>query len=115
MPTVRAGKLRHRVVIQRHNGAQNSYGEQEDRAESGWADLIQVWAEAEPPTGTDRFDASRERTDQPYLVRMRRDPRFTVTAADRLRWDGRTLDIDAPPADIGGARRLLELSAVEHG
>lgn len=50
-----AGKLRHRVTIQKPVETQNTYGEPEVR----WQDVATVWAQVEPLRGREYFAAKQ--------------------------------------------------------
>lgn len=48
---MRAGTLRHRLVVQQNNPTKNEFGESVEN----WTDFATVWAAIEPLTGSERW------------------------------------------------------------
>jgi SPP1 family predicted phage head-tail adaptor len=92
---MQAGRLRHRVVIQRladTTDTQNAYGE-EDRV---WHDYFWAWAEIDPPKGREFFAAGQKQAQVTTRVRIRYSPSNTVTPVMRVKFGSRILQINVP-------------------
>lgn len=86
-PRIRAGALRHRVTIERDT---------ETRATDGGvvrvaATIDTIWAEVQPLTGREYFDAMQVNSDLTHKVRMRANT--NVTTSDRIVHDSRNLHV----------------------
>lgn len=84
-----AGRLRHRVAIQRATRTRDSFGE----AIRTWSTLATVWASVEPLRGREFFDAEMVQAEVSHRVIMRAYPGLQAT--DRLLYEGRVLEIQA--------------------
>lgn len=87
-----AGKLRHRVYIQRATEAANTYGEMVKT----WASIYRVWASVEPLTGRELERAQQVSAEATTRVKIR----YTddVTVGDRIlfgTYDQRVFEINA--------------------
>jgi SPP1 family predicted phage head-tail adaptor len=69
---MRAGRLRHRVVLQRRSESQGTTGE----VTWGWATLATVWASVEPVTGRQFFAAAQVQSEVDTLIRIRYRPKL---------------------------------------
>ena len=99
---MRAGKLRHRVTIQRAVEAQNEFGE----AVTTWVNVGQVWASVEPLRGREYFQADGTQAEVSTVIRMRY--RDGIVAKMRLVHGDDSYDIESV-IDVGGRGRELEL------
>jgi SPP1 family predicted phage head-tail adaptor len=100
---MRTGLLRHRVLIQRRASVQDAAGQ----VTFDWADFAQVWAEAQPLRGQELIAAQQAQSS--ITTRFRIRYRADLDETMRVTWDGRTYGIAAPPIDVDGRRKVLEL------
>ena len=77
---MRAGQLRHRLVLQRGTATQDSYGQ----TTTTWTTLGTVWGAVEPLAGREYLEARQQQTDLTTRVRVRHHA--TMGAADRITW-----------------------------
>jgi len=107
---MRAGRLRHRVTIQRYTVTQNDYGEEVE----SWTTHATRWAAVEPLTGREYFDAQQMTAEVSLRVRVRHDSTTeALTARDRISHDGRTLEIVSPPMRIKERGKEIHLMCRE--
>jgi SPP1 family predicted phage head-tail adaptor len=106
---MRAGMLRHRVtVVRRIEGAKDAVG----TPTYAWTDMeIDVPAHVRPLSGSELLAAQQVNASTTHEVRMRYGS--DITARDRLTFDGRTLEIDAPPINVDERNRELVLRCHE--
>ena len=92
---MQAGRLRHRVTIERLTGERGDAGGISDE----WQVIGTRWASVKPLTGREwgQAAAANTRISQHLLTGMTRADTLTTTLTprDRLRFKGRTLDIQA--------------------
>jgi len=84
---MRAGKLRHRVTIQRATETQSDSGE----VSRTWSTLATVWADIKPTSGAEAFRSGKIRADVGFLVTIRGG--VAAAPSDRISLSGRTLEI----------------------
>ena len=72
-----------------------------------WATYKTVWAQARPTRGRELFAAGGNASEANVTFRI--DYREDITAEMRVLWRGVEHAIVAPPIDVDGARRTLEL------
>jgi SPP1 family predicted phage head-tail adaptor len=86
---MRAGDLRHRVIIQKRAApqTQNSAGE----ITTAWSTVATVWAAVEPQSGTESLEQDARVAQVSHLVRIRR--RTDVTPAMRAVEGSHTYEI----------------------
>lgn len=101
-----AGKLRHRIIIQR---ATETLGTSGDIVRT-WATHATVWADVRAAKKDERFNGQTEsRID--YVVEIRSG--ITPTSKDRISHDGKTLEIrNVIDPDQRGARWVMECTEV---
>lgn len=104
---MRAGKLRHRITIERVTEVPGGTGEPTE----SWTSFAQVMASVEPLTGRELFDSSQTQQDTPTRFRTRYVP--GVKVKDRISWDSRLFDI-VSVSSIDERDRELEIMATEH-
>ena len=85
---MRAGRLRHRVTIQRPVNMQSEYGSKTGYA---WEDLATVWASVEPLRGREFLDAEAEGAEVTTRIVIRY--RENVGPACRVVWGTRAYDV----------------------
>lgn len=110
---MRAGRLRHRVAIQRRTGAESGFGEPTDT----WSTLATVSAGIEPISGREYFAAQQVQSEVTHRVTIRYFE--GVNPKDRLLWTdpatgvARYFDIRAV-IDRDERHREFALMCVEH-
>ena len=72
---MRAGKLRHRVVIQEKVVARDGYGEEDVT----WSEVDTVWGSVEPLRGREYLEGRQEQADVSHRIRMRYQGSITPT------------------------------------
>lgn len=102
-----AGKMDRRITIQRATITRDEYNEEVP----GWADLATVWASYEPIKDGERFRGGERAADLSARFQIRYSATSaTITAEDRLIFEGRTYEIEHVK-EIG-RREGLELTSV---
>jgi SPP1 family predicted phage head-tail adaptor len=86
---MQAGKLRHRVELQRADISIDSHGDQS----KAWTTLAEVWAAIEPLSGREFLQASGVASDITVRITMRGRSDFALTPKDRVKFGTRTFDI----------------------
>jgi SPP1 family predicted phage head-tail adaptor len=97
---VRAGKLRHRISVQRLDPAV--------RDARSWIDLaVGIPASAEPIAGREfvALQAAQSLVSIRFRIRYRAD----ITADMRVVWEGKAYELVGPPIDTAGLHRELQL------
>ena len=82
-----AGLLRHRVTIQTFTEARDIAG----GVVRTWADSATRWAQVQPLTGREYFDAQQVKSDVTHMVTMRKYT--SVTTTNRLVHNSRNFNI----------------------
>lgn len=100
---IRAGKLRHIVQVQERSTAKDALGGRVDT----WTTVATVRASIEPLNAKEAFAGSGEYADLTHRVRLRFDPRFTLTASHRLVHNGVVFDVLGQPINTGLLSREL--------
>ena len=103
---MQAGRLRHRVTLQRATESRDSFGQ----VVKTWADVATVWARVEALSGREYLEA--QSLQRQVTTRMTIRWRSDVDAGLRALWRGRVYDIESALADETG-RRSLTLMCVE--
>jgi SPP1 family predicted phage head-tail adaptor len=105
---VRAGELRHRVVIQKKptTVARNGFGEEV----IAWQVLATTWARVETLSGGEAIEQARAGATLTHRVTMRYQR--NVVPEMRVVWDERTLEIHAVVPDERKRVMALECSEV---
>lgn len=86
---MRAGKLRHRVTVQRDNGERSEFGGPEE----SWSDVTTRWMTVEPLSGRELWNAQQVRPDVTHKVTARHLD--GVTTKHRLKFGTRVLQIES--------------------
>lgn len=82
-----AGRLRHLITIQAQSTTQDAVGQQT----IAWTTVTTAWADIEPVSGRDYFNASGEHAEITHKITLRYG--VTVRAGDRLVLGTRTFDV----------------------
>lgn len=77
-----AGKLRHRVALQRYTGGADSYGDPLYGADGSWETVATVWAAIDPVSGREFYAAEQAQSAVTHKIRLRYHP--GVSAAWRV-------------------------------
>jgi SPP1 family predicted phage head-tail adaptor len=104
---IEAGKLRHRVHIERPAAVADQYGQ---GAPPTWETVADVWADVRPLTARETLQAKQVGLQTAYVVTIRY--RSDVTSRCRLNWDGRHLYVTSV-IDVGARHRELQILASE--
>lgn len=86
---MRAGRLRHRVVVERATDGTDAYGDQVPT----WSALATVWAGIEPLSGREYLAAAHIQADVSTRIVIRGIPGVSITPKDRIRYGTRLFDI----------------------
>ena len=86
---MRIGPMRKRGAIQSASNTRDDYGE----PIPSWSTDATVWASIEPLNGRELVSAQQQHAETTHRVRMRYQPGTTVTAAKRLLFGSRVLEI----------------------
>ena len=84
---MRAGKLRHRVVIQEKVVARDGYGEEDVT----WTEVDTVWGSVEPLRGREYLEGRQEQADVSHRIRMRYQGSITPTM--RVSYGSRVFEV----------------------
>jgi len=84
---VKAGRLRHRLELQRNTPTRNTSGEMSD----AWATVGTYWGSISAVKGDERFSSAQRVADADITIMMRHVG--TITTADRLVHRAKTYDI----------------------
>lgn len=98
---MRAGRLHHRITLERETVTKNEFGEEV----SAWEPYATRWAEVRPQGGKEFWAAQQVIDDLSHEVRLRYMP--GIRSKDRLLFKGRVFDIVSPPVNVG--ERNVEL------
>ena len=105
---VTIGELRHRVTAERAVTVLDYAG---NLITTEWQPMFTVWAKVLPYSATIKDGATEQAPEVGYRIAMRY--RTDIRVTDRLRWEGKTLLIVAPPYGKDGKREYLILEAKE--
>lgn len=111
---MRAGDLRHVITVQRNTEIVDP---DTGYRTPGWADLL-VDEPAKFLAGPGRewlaSESTRAEVSGRFEIRYS-DAARAISAGDRVLWDGRTMEIKAPPLPDPTARRFFTLMVAEAG
>ncbi|MEY4402188.1 MAG: hypothetical protein RIR91_223 [Verrucomicrobiota bacterium] len=105
---MKAGRLRHRVTLQRGTVTANSHGDQV----RSYVDLRTVWADVEALGGREFLAAEHVQAEVTSRITLRAQPDITLTPADRIVWGSRIFDI-RHVIDLQGRSRDWQVMASE--
>lgn len=108
---MRAGRLRHRLTVERFTTTQNAFGEEEQT----WATLATVWGGIEPLRGNERQRAMQVQSTEEVRIVLRWSSEIAdLNAADRVVFGSKVYDISAV-LSIDERNREFHVMAREHG
>lgn len=102
-----AGRLRSRVTVQRYDGAKDAFGDILYRDDSHWVDVATVWAAIEPLSSREWVALGQPVGETTCKITMRW--RSDVRSDMRIAHGGRVYTITAPPVDLGGRGKWLQV------
>lgn len=105
---MQAGRLRHRITIQRKEQTQNP---NTGAMTTTWATVATVWAVVEPLSAREFIAAQAVQSDVSVRITMRYRP--GITSAMRLLHDGKTYNITGVLADKASGREYITLPCSE--
>lgn len=105
---MQAGRLRHRVTVQRSTDSIDQYGDQTPT----WASLGTVWASVEPLSGREYFAAAQMQSEVSTRIVIRPISGVTLTPKDRVKFGSRYFDIQSV-INRDERNRELQLLCVE--
>ena len=105
---VTIGELRHRVTVER---AATEVDDAGNLLTTEWQTVFTTWAKVLPYSATIKDGATEQAPEVGYRIAMRY--RTDILVTDRLRWEGKTLLLVAPPYGKDGKREYLILEAKE--
>jgi SPP1 family predicted phage head-tail adaptor len=86
---MRAGKLRHRVVIQEIVGTRSNYGEELQT----WKNVVTLWASVQPQRGAEKYESAQDVPN--YSVKIRCRYYSGIDEKMRVSWGGKYYNIQA--------------------
>ena len=103
-----AGKLDRRIVIERATQAQDAAGQPIDT----WSTFVTIWASRMDMSDGERFQSNQELNTRVtrFKVRHSSDTK-TVTAMDRISYEGDIYDILGVKEASEGRKRFIEITA----
>lgn len=108
MTTVRAGRLNHRIHLQRmQEGEPDAAGV----SHPTWATYRTVWASVEPLAPSQPWNAEQAQGRATHTIGIRQGP--DVRSDDRALMGDRVFHFEGPPRDLQERRRLVLLTAIE--
>lgn len=105
---MRAGKLRHRVVIQENQPTRDGDGAELDN----WVTVATVWAAIRPLTGGERFVTTADQVVAEASTRIELRYRSGLDVKMRCTWSGHTFDIEQIK-EVNTERREIHLMCNE--
>ncbi len=104
---MRAGKLRHRLIIERPQQSRSTSGAPVET----FITFAQVWGAVEPLRGREFFAAQEIHSEVTTRIRIRY--LAGITAAMRVIWSSRTFLVLYPPIDQESLHREMQLMCKE--
>lgn len=101
------GNLRERITIEQRAEVTGSRGP----VGAGWSTLAEVWANVAPTGAREAIRIGQQEPQTDYVVTIHH--RSDVTAAMRITWGSRTLQIVAPPTNPDQRNKFTELRCRE--
>lgn len=108
---MRAGRLRHRVIVERPEAARDDAGSEV----LGWREIATVWAGIEPLRGSEALASAQVTAELDTRVVLRWSPLFEaqLTAKCRVRHALKTspvvYNVAAPPIHVNVGQREIQL------
>ncbi len=106
---MRAGRLKHRVIIESPADARDERG----GVTKVWQTVGEVWAAVEPIRARERLTASQVVGDTTHKITLRYQAFPNLSERHRLNFGGRILHIAGPPINPDEDGEMWECFAVE--
>lgn len=103
---MRAGALRHRILIQRKIVTRDSFGAEVIE----WQPVTAAWARVETPTGAEFVELAKTQATLTHKVSLRH--RDGILPEMRVEWGNHTLEIEAVLADNRKREMMLACSEI---
>lgn len=111
---MRAGKLQHRVEVQRLTGNVNAAGHLDETTAGNWQTFCSRWCELITRGSREFFRGVEVTADITHQVTMRADPESRgFTPKQRLKFGDRVLSIASPPVDVDEGGEMVRFQAIE--
>lgn len=107
---MKAGQLRHRITIERRVQDKDERGQLRE----SWTIRGRAWARIEQVGGREQTSALAVHPEATWRIELRYSRRHGIETGDRINYNGRLLDVLAPPIDVGERRIKLVIDAKEH-
>ena len=105
---IRSGRHDQRLAFQRLVTTTDAIGS----VVESWADVCTVWGEVRIEKSEEGVESSQRTGRATYIVVTRADARTrTLTASDRLRWNGADYDLSPPRPIPAGRPEKIEFTA----
>jgi head-tail adaptor len=105
---IRAGRHDQKLIFQRLTTASDAMGSVTET----WANAITVWGMVQADRSVEGLQSGQRTGHQIFTVTVRADSKTrTITATDRLRWDGREFDLSPPRPVPAGRPERIEFTA----
>lgn len=101
---MRAGQLRHRIVVQKPKESRDDFGDKDE-----FENHVTIWADVRQLPGSEG-GSHADVAAAPIECRIRY--RSDITSRMRILWRGTAYDIEGAPADEDGRRREMLIRAV---
>jgi SPP1 family predicted phage head-tail adaptor len=107
---MRAGRLKHTVILQQPAGSQDSVGERT----TTWGDTVTVHAAIEPLRASEVFAGRQQQGSSTHRIQIRYSAAVAgIDNSWRVKYGTRIFTIDGPPRNIQERNRTLELICTE--
>lgn len=104
---ITASQLRHKVALQAQETTRSEFGD----VITEWVDQASVWAHVAPQSGREYFAAQQVQSEVSTRITIRY--RDDVDATCRIKYRGKTYNIEAVLPDDGSGRDHLTLMCAE--
>ena len=111
---MKAGKLLHRVEVQRLAGTVNAAGQLDETTAGNWVTFCSRWCEMITRGSREFFRGVEVAADITHQVTMRADPESKAfTVKQRLKMGERVFNLASPPLDVDEGGEMVRFQAVE--
>lgn len=106
---MRAGRLRHKILVQERSGAKDLLG----GASDSWSTIATLWASVEPMNVKDYLSSDAQIADLHGKIVIRYNP--LIKPDQRILFNGRVLEIQGQPINLGERNREMHIMYIERG
>ena len=104
---MRAGRLKHRITLQRYNVTKDEYGQDVE----SWVDIATIWADFLPKRSKEFYAEQQVNAELTAVISIRY--RSDFGERDRVIYVGRTYEVIGQPINIEMRNRELQISVRE--